>query len=152
MKNIYVAAPLFSVWERDRNQRFGEALQEAGYNPLLPQSIEAPRMENGQLDMRFVFKECVRLLDESDAVTAFCEGPDVDSGTAWELGYAAAKGIPSLCVRTDMRKAEADAPANIMLAYGATEMLYLPSYHGTVTSTTEAVVRKIGEILREDIA
>ncbi|HET7301870.1 MAG TPA: nucleoside 2-deoxyribosyltransferase [Candidatus Saccharimonadales bacterium] len=148
--NVYVAAPLFSVWERERNERFGRVLQKAGYNPLLPQEINAPTLEDGKLDMQVVFSECVRLLDEADAVVAFCEGPDVDSGTAWELGYATAKGISSLCVRTDLRRAEGGSPANIMLCLGATEVLDMPSYHGKPQDINAAIIKALGGIVYGD--
>jgi nucleoside 2-deoxyribosyltransferase len=44
-----------------------------------------------------------RALDECDAVLAVLDGPDVDSGTASEIGYAAAKGKVVLGYRNDFR-------------------------------------------------
>lgn len=42
-------------------------------------------------------------LDRCDAVLAVLDGPDVDSGTASEIGYAFAKGKPILGYRGDFR-------------------------------------------------
>ncbi|MBO4318302.1 MAG: nucleoside 2-deoxyribosyltransferase [Mailhella sp.] len=36
-------------------------------------------------------------------VVALLDGPQVDDGTAWEIGYACAKGIPVIGLRTDFR-------------------------------------------------
>jgi nucleoside 2-deoxyribosyltransferase len=47
-----------------------------------------------------------RLLAEAAAVLAVLDGPDVDSGTAAEIGWAAASGIPVIGLRTDFRLAE----------------------------------------------
>ena len=44
-------------------------------------------------------------IDDSDAVVALLDGPQVDDGTAWEIGYAYAKGKPIVGIRTDFRNA-----------------------------------------------
>ena len=146
MKSIYLAGPLFSVWERSANLQVADGLERAGYNILLPQDIEAPKTPKG-LDMSFVFRECVRLLDESDAVVAMVDGSDVDSGTAWELGYAYAKGIPSMCVRSDMRQAEAGESVNIMIGHGAERIVDCSSYRGTVAEAVGHIIVELGEML-----
>jgi len=38
-------------------------------------------------------------------VVALLDGPQVDDGTAWEIGYAHARGIPVIGIRTDFRQA-----------------------------------------------
>lgn len=146
-KDIYLAAPLFTVWERHRNLIVANELDKAGYGVLLPQSIEAPQIKNG-LDMSVVFKECVRLLDESDGMVALVDGSDVDSGVAWELGYAYAKRIPSLCVRTDMRAAEQGEPTNVMISYGANRMVCPTGYHTSVEQVMGTVVLGMGELFK----
>jgi nucleoside 2-deoxyribosyltransferase len=50
-----------------------------------------------------------RLLAEADAVLAVLDGPDVDSGTAAEIGWAAASGVPVIGLRTDFRLADHEA-------------------------------------------
>ena len=44
-------------------------------------------------------------IDDSDAVVALLDGPQVDDGTAWEIGYAYARGKPIVGIRTDFRNA-----------------------------------------------
>ena len=43
-------------------------------------------------------------LDWSEAVVAVMDGSDPDSGTAWERGYAYARGKPIITFRSDFRK------------------------------------------------
>ena len=45
----------------------------------------------------------VAAIDWADMVVACMDGPDPDSGTAWECGYAFAKGKPIVCDPTDFR-------------------------------------------------
>ena len=52
-----------------------------------------------------------RLLAEADAVLAVLDGPDVDSGTAAEIGWAAAHATPVIGLRTDFRLADHEAAA-----------------------------------------
>ena len=50
-----------------------------------------------------------RLLGVADAVLAVLDGPDVDSGTAAEIGWAAAHQTPVIGLRTDFRLADHEA-------------------------------------------
>jgi nucleoside 2-deoxyribosyltransferase len=50
-----------------------------------------------------------RLLDQATAVLAVLDGPDVDSGVAAEIGWAAARGTPVIGWRSDFRLAEHEA-------------------------------------------
>jgi nucleoside 2-deoxyribosyltransferase len=61
-------------------------------------------------------------------VVACMDGADPDSGTAWECGYAYAKGKPIVCYRTDFRISgdTAGAPYNLMLSESATTRLEVP--------------------------
>jgi nucleoside 2-deoxyribosyltransferase len=49
-------------------------------------------------------------------VVAVLDGAQVDDGTAWELGWAHARGIPIFGLRTDRRTAQQpDEPVNLMI-------------------------------------
>ena len=65
-------------------------------------------------------------LDRCDAVVAILDGPDSDSGTCIEIGYARAKGKPVIGVRTDFRDGEVHG-LNIMTAGICTSLIKLPS-------------------------
>ena len=49
------------------------------------------------------------LLAEATAVLAVLDGPDVDSGTAAEIGWAAAHKLPVVGLRSDFRLADHEA-------------------------------------------
>jgi nucleoside 2-deoxyribosyltransferase len=57
----------------------------------------------------------VQGIEEADVVVAVLDGPDGDSGTAWECGYAYARSKPLLGVRTDLRAGSEDDGMNLML-------------------------------------
>ncbi len=59
------------------------------------------------------------LIDGAEAVFAVLDGTDVDSGTAAEIGYAAALGKPVVGWRTDLRLSadNADALVNLQVEY-----------------------------------
>ena len=71
----------------------------------------------------------VNLLNKADVVIAILEGSDADSGTCIEMGYAAAKGIPIIGVRTDFRASQ-DRGVNRMVSQTCTEL---------VSTTTESI-------------
>jgi nucleoside 2-deoxyribosyltransferase len=66
--------------------------------------------------------ECVEGVDTCDVIIALVDGPDVDSGTAWELGYGYAKNKRIIALRTDYRGAE-DGPVNIMIAHSSSSLV-----------------------------
>jgi nucleoside 2-deoxyribosyltransferase len=145
MKSIYLAASVFSVFERESNGRIARALEKEGYKVFLPQEITPPETEEG-LDMKYIYKECRDRLDISDLVVAIVDGADVDSGVAWELGYAFAKNTPAVCIRTDLRKAEHKG-VNIMIEYGSTKTVYLTRYHQNIEEVIKNTILEIRELI-----
>ena len=116
---LYFAGPLFSAAERDWNAALVERLRAAGHEVFLPQEKEAGR------DAAWNFAADISGIDWSDALVAIMDGPDPDSGTAWECGYVYGKK-PVVLVRTDFRASgDADMPYNAVLAVSATVRLDL---------------------------
>ncbi|WP_094228884.1 nucleoside 2-deoxyribosyltransferase [Methanolobus psychrotolerans] len=116
-KQIYLAGPLFSQAERDFNVLLRDMLAEMGFSVFLPQEdgndTESSRLEDRQ---RIIFENDIRGLDESDIVLAVLDGgSDVDSGTAWEMGYAYAKGMPVIGLKTDFRTFGDEGIVNLMM-------------------------------------
>ena len=63
-----------------------------------------------------VFRVNLEGLSLADVTVAVCDGAQVDDCTAWEIGYAYARGIPVYGLRTDRRIAQqADEPVNLMV-------------------------------------
>ena len=57
----------------------------------------------------------IEAIDRCDAVVAILDGPDSDSGTCVEIGYARALGKPIIGIRTDFRDGEVHG-INVMSA------------------------------------
>jgi len=123
MTKIYLAGPLFTMAEQSFNVELARFLERQGFEVWLPQEHE-PRRDTA----RAIFAMDVKALDWADIVVACVDGPDPDSGTAWECGYAYAKGKPVICYRTDFRISgdTKGAPYNLMLSASATARIELP--------------------------
>lgn len=105
---VYLAGPLFTMAER----RFMAHLRDLvgalpGVAPLWPGDlfVADDLTGMGQAAKRHIFQGCVAALDGCDLVAAVLDGPAVDDGTAWEAGYAYARGLPVWGLRTDFRSA-----------------------------------------------
>jgi nucleoside 2-deoxyribosyltransferase len=116
MTKIYLAGPLFSLAEQNFNADLARFLESEGFEVWLPQEHE-PRDQTA----RAIFEMDVAAIDWADMVVACMDGPDPDSGTAWECGYAYAKDKPVVCYRTDFRITgdTEGAPYNLMLSESA---------------------------------
>jgi nucleoside 2-deoxyribosyltransferase len=125
---LYFAGPLFTTPERQWNAEVTAALRAAGHEIFLPQEQEPGKDGPG------IFATDVGGIDWADGLVAIMDGPDPDSGTAWEVGYAYRKK-PIVLVRTDSRAMQGNAGEyNPMLTQAATIRLDLPA-----ASTTEVV-------------
>ena len=120
---IYLAGPLFTAAEQDFNAALARFLESHGFEVWLPQEHE-PRRKTAKA----IFQIDVEALDWADMVIACMDGPDPDSGTAWECGYAFAKGKPIVCYRTDFRISgdTKGAPYNLMLSESTTLRFEVP--------------------------
>lgn len=133
---LYFAGPLFTAAERAWNAELTAALRAVGHEIFLPQENEPGK------DAAGIFATDVGGLDLADGVVAIMDGPDPDSGTAWEVGYAFGK-MPIVLVRTDFRvEAGKSGPYNPMLTLAATICLDLPF------ATTDEVVAAVSVALR----
>lgn len=113
---VYWAAPLFTQAERDFNQARAALLVQAGFSVYLPQE-HAPPLPMVATQMRQVVNENIHAINRSHVVVAVVDGADVDSGTAWELGFAHALGKSCLLYRTDFRGGHEYQGLNLMLAF-----------------------------------
>lgn len=113
MNSVYLAAPLFSEAERDFNLKLRDEIKRAGFDVFLPQ--EDSNNVYGKNRQKVIFKKNLEAIDSSDVVVAVLDGCDVDSGTAWEIGYALAKGKTILGLRTDFRTLGIEGKVNLMI-------------------------------------
>ena len=138
---VYFAAPLFTTAERAWNAEVAEGLRSAGHEIFLPQEQEPG------LDDPAIFASDVAGIDWADGLVAIMDGPDPDSGTSWEVGYAFAAGKPIVLVRTDIRAHTGSAGTyNAMLMQAATTRLDLPA--ASTSESVTAIVSALAAIAR----
>ncbi len=116
-KTIYLAAPLFSEAEQEFNRKLRDQIVERGFSVFLPQEDS-----NDTIDMRhdekqsYIFNKNHKAIDNSNLIVAILDGgSDVDSGTAWELGYAFANNKTVLALKTDFRTLGSEGIVNLMV-------------------------------------
>jgi nucleoside 2-deoxyribosyltransferase len=144
MTKLYLAGPLFSVAEQNFNTELARFLESHGFEVWLPQEHE-PRRKTAKA----IFQMDVEAIDWADLVVACMDGPDPDSGTAWECGYAFAKGKPIVCYRTDFRISGdiKGGPYNLMLSESATAHFEIP-FRTKTSEFNERLVQHIRKALK----
>ena len=95
---IYIAGPFFTDKERDFLKIVIDTVKKYFPNEelFIPMEHFIPDGENLSNNewAEAVFKMDVKALNKCDRVVAAYLGLRSDTGTAWEIGYAYAKGIP----------------------------------------------------------
>ncbi len=108
----YVAGPLFDEGERWWIEKVEQLVADAGFETFLPHRDNPPKDE---FNVRQIFENDKRGVDECDVVVASLNGVTTDDGTAWELGYAYATGKHLIGLHTDWRNRFDDQVVNLML-------------------------------------
>lgn len=105
---IYIAGPFFRPGERDRIEQVRKLFNEDpffdDYDTFYPMDHtikDGDKMTNWDW-AKAVFEMDIKALEQSDIVVAIYDKHYSDSGTAWELGYAYALGIPVILLCTDL--------------------------------------------------
>ena len=114
MRNVYLAAPLFSEAELDFNRKLKDGIRSAGFKVFLPQE-DSNNIKDEKARQKIIFTKNEVAIKNSDIIVAVIDGTDVDSGTAWEIGYAYALGKPILGLRTDFRTLGIEGTVNLMI-------------------------------------
>lgn len=114
MKTVYLAAPLFSEAECDFNRKLRDEIKKIGLNVFLPQE-DSNNIKDEINRQQIIFNKNLAAIEGSDILVAVIEGTDVDSGTAWEIGYACARGKPVFGLRTDFRTLGIEGTVNLMI-------------------------------------
>ena len=109
---VYVAGPLFDEGERWWIETVERTVVDSGYVTFLPHRDNPPK---DQFNVRDIFLNDKRGIDECDLVVANLNGITTDDGTAWELGYAFAKGKYIIGLHTDWRRRFEHEVVNLML-------------------------------------
>jgi nucleoside 2-deoxyribosyltransferase len=149
---LYLAGPLFTQaeqnWLRDLKLRI-EALAKdlgEGIDVVWPGDLVSEEdMEKwGENTKHKIFALCEKHLKETDLLIALLDGPLVDDGTSWEIGYFFSirkTGQPIYGIRTDFRSA-GDVP-------GAQVNLMIDCSCDCIFSSVEGLLEKLKEVLKE---
>ncbi len=103
---IYLAAPLFNPLEREFNARLKNLIQYPVYLPQDDGLLVADLISSGvnpEEAVTSIFTADIRALNESNLLVAVLNGPHVDSGVAFEIGYFRALGKRIIGFHTDVR-------------------------------------------------
>jgi nucleoside 2-deoxyribosyltransferase len=97
---IYLSGPLFSQAEIAWGGRIKTLLEIGLKNVKIvwPHEIATGSAEK-------VFQTNLLAMNECDLMVAILDGPQVDDGTAWEVGYFFSQGKRIVGLRTDFRRA-----------------------------------------------
>lgn len=98
---------------KNNNRRQRKFLEEIdflckslGFETFLPHRDIG--LAKGIKDVKRIFEgDIIKGFQDVDLVVAVLDGLYVGAGTAWELGYAYAKGIPAIGIKTDEKVEEA---------------------------------------------
>jgi len=144
---VYLAAPLFTQVERRWNRELARLLEErvGGLTVVLPQDYRVDGRFNDRQRMAELFRLCVEDVSSADALVAILDGPDADSGVAFEMGYAHARGTPIVGVRTDFRQSQ-ERGVNMMVSRPCAEFVCRMSFNESVEALADDIARKLAQL------
>ncbi len=113
---IYLSGPLFSAaevaWGKQLSAHLCEHLGNEKIIFIWPHEIVPEGAKPEQ-----IFEANLQALNQCDLMVAILDGPQVDDGTAWEIGYFFSQGKKILGIRTDFRRAgeSVESRVNLMI-------------------------------------
>ncbi len=96
---VYIAGPLFTPEQRGLLERIDRVCEELGLSTFIPHRDIGVY---GQGDSRKFFEGDMQPLCQCSMVIAVLDWRGIGSGTAWEIGYAYAKGVPVIGLVDDI--------------------------------------------------
>ena len=97
---IYVAGKIRDESEREFLEEVDKICKDAGFETFLPHRDVG--LAKSVKDVKKIFEgDIEKGFKNVDLIVAVLDGLHVGAGTAWELGYAYAKGIPAIGIKTD---------------------------------------------------
>ena len=149
MIKLYLAGPLFTRAEQNWLRELKAEIESLAVNKGKEIDVVWPYELVSQEDLEKwgdrskhkIFSLCEKHLKETDVLIALLDGPLVDDGTSWEIGYFYAirkYGQPILGIRTDFRSS-GDVP-------GAQVNLMIDCSCDLIFSSSEALLKKLEEI------
>jgi len=113
-KKIYVAGPLCEEPGRAFLEKIDKMCKELGFDTFLPHRDCGLFKDLKDVDK--IAKKDVEELDKCDILIGVLDGIYVGAGTAWEMGYFAAKGKPVIGVKTDRSVKKSISEISVIIA------------------------------------
>lgn len=110
-RDVYISGPLFTPSERAYLESIEKLCQTLGLTAYLPHKDVGFGPARGEIAKHY-FAEDLSMLMHASCVIAVLNGADIDSGTAWEIGFSYASKKHIIAIREDIR----DNEINPMLA------------------------------------
>lgn len=146
MARIYLAGALFTAQDREALARLAAGLEQKDHTTFLPHrdagddaATRGPDdTQDAEARRKRVFDADMEGLQRADGVVALLDGPDVDAGTAFEVGWAHANGRPVMGIRTDFRTLGPEGPVSLMVYAACRPFLHAPemTWDDIITETT----------------
>jgi nucleoside 2-deoxyribosyltransferase len=97
---VYIAGKIGTEHEKDLLEKVDALCKSLNISTFLPHRDVG--ICKGLEDIERIFKgDIIEGLKDTDLIIAILDGLHVGAGTSWELGYAHAKGIPAIGLKTD---------------------------------------------------
>ncbi len=146
---LYLAGPLFTQAEQNWLRNLKAEIENLAackgkeIDAVWPYELVSPEdLEKwGDNSKHNIFSLCEKHLKETDVLIALLDGPLVDDGTSWEIGYFFSirkEGQPIFGIRTDFRSAGDVPGAEVNLMIDCSCDLIFPS--------SGALLKKLEEI------
>lgn len=157
---LYLAGPdVFAPDAEARFQRMREACLTAGFIPLTPADNAFPPGLTDRGLAAWIKEANRQLIDAADTVVANISpfrGPNMDPGTAWEIGYAEAKGLPVFLWTEEPKLLEErtagtggrDPDGWVIESFGLAENLMIAVNPFGVAPSFEVALRRVCEFAR----
>lgn len=113
---VYIAGKIGTESELEVLEEIDKLCKSLGFETFLPhRDVGITKSIN---DVERIFKGDIEEgFSNIDLIVASLDGLHVGAGTAWELGYAYAKGIPAIGIKTDEQVKEALSYLSAILIY-----------------------------------
>lgn len=99
---IYMAGPLFNEGDRYTNQCNSDKLRALGYTTFLPQEVVITNKSSALVKAACFFMD-LKAINLCDALVVNCNGIEIDSGTAAEIGLGYGLGKKIVLYKSDVR-------------------------------------------------
>ena len=97
---VYIAGKLCDESERAFIEKVANLVESEGFETFVPHRDVG--LAKGMIDVKEIFEgDIIKGFQGCGLIVAILDGLHVGAGTSWELGYAYAKGIPAIGLKTE---------------------------------------------------